>query len=305
MERVKIQPNQIDSRLDNVLVEYNGDHTRSYYKRLIDSGKVTVNGKVQKSGYKVQPDDDIEIEYEIEEVYSAEPEDIPIDIIYEDDDLLVVNKPQGMVVHPAVGNTHGTLVNALAYRVKKLSSLNGEFRAGIVHRLDKDTSGLLVVAKNDKAHANLAKQIAEKSAKRIYYAIVQGYMPESAGKIETNLARDKKNRLKYAVVDEGGKHAITYYQELQRYKGMSLVKFDLKTGRTHQIRVHCAYLHHPIVGDALYNPNPCPFSWVKGQLLVAKYLEFTHPTTGKLMQFEIELPKYFQDVLTKLSDESK
>lgn len=301
METVKIKLQQVDCRLDNFLVEYDSEHTRSYYKKLIENGKVKVNGKVQKAGYKVQLDDVVEIDFEPEEVFSAEPENIPIDVVYEDDDLLVVNKPQGMVVHPAVGNTHGTLVNALAYRVKNLSKLNGQFRAGIVHRLDKDTSGLLVVAKNDIAHANLAKQIADKTAKRTYYAVVQGYMPKQEDTIHNFLARDKKNRLKYTVVDSGGKEAITNYKVLQTYSGMSLVEFELKTGRTHQIRVHCAHIHHPIVGDTLYNPNPCPFSWVKGQLLVAKKLEFVHPTTKQKMCFEIELPQYFQKVIEKLS----
>ena len=216
--------------------------------------------------------------------------------------MAIVNKPQGMVVHPAIKNYDGTLVNALMYKLENLSSINGVIRPGIVHRLDKDTSGLLVIAKNDDAHVNLSAQISRKDCRRIYWAIVDGIVKED-GEIITNIGRDPRNRLKMAVVDEG-KTAHTIYRVLETFDKYSLVEFELKTGRTHQIRVHTTHMRHPIVGDKLYNSNPCKFK-LQGQLLHAKKLILTHPRTGAIMEFEAEIPDYFQSVLNALRSNNR
>ena len=253
-----------------------------------------VNGKVVKAGYILKLNDQVEQKEIVEKVLSSKPQDIPIDIVYEDSDIAVINKPQGMVVHPAISNYDGTLVNALMYKLDSLSSINGVIRPGIVHRLDKDTSGLLVVAKNDMAHVSLSKQIAEKTCRRIYYALVEGVVKED-GQIITNIGRDPKNRLKMAVVNEG-KLAHTIYRVKEILGNYTLVEFELKTGRTHQIRVHSAYMYHAIVGDKIYNNNKCKFN-INGQLLHAKKLILNHPRTKKEMVFECDLPNYFQRVL--------
>lgn len=284
-------------RLDIYINEQFPDKTRSHIKKWIESDVVTVNGKKQKAGYTLKEGDKVSIGEVKEEVLSAEAQDIPIDILYEDDDFAIVNKPQGMVVHPAIKNYDGTLVNVLMYRLKNLSSINGVIRPGIVHRLDKDTSGLLVVAKNDEAHVNLSNQISKKECKRIYWAIVDGVV-KSDGEVVTKFGRDPRNRLKMAVLDKG-KVAHTKYRVLETFDRYSLVEFELKTGRTHQIRVHSAYMHHPIVGDPLYNPNPCKFK-LNGQLLHAKKLILTHPTSHEIMEFECDIPDYFQNVLNAL-----
>ncbi len=302
MSKIVVSSENAGLRLDVFCESIDPNHTRSYFKRLIDEGKILVGGKKEKAGYKVSTGDTIEIDYVEAEVLSAKPEDIALDIVYEDSDIIVVNKPQGMVVHPAPGNPSGTLVNALAYHTTL--STGAEYRPGIVHRIDKDTAGLLVVAKNDMAHANLSSQISSKRAKRTYVALVQGTMNPESGTIDKNIDRSKRDRKKYTVVDSGGRSAITHYRTLDRYRGYSLVEFTLETGRTHQIRVHAAYMHHPIVGDSTYNPNPCKFSGVHGQLLVAKKLTLMHPRTGKEMTFEIDLPPYFVEVLNKLAKEA-
>lgn len=289
-------------RLDLFLMDKFPDKTRSHIKKWIEDGVALVNDKSVKAGYSLREGDRVFLGEIVEEVLSSEPQDIPIDIIYEDNDLAIVNKPQGMVVHPAIKNYDGTLVNALMYILKNLSSINGVIRPGIVHRLDKDTSGLLVIAKNDNAHINLSNQIARKDCKRIYWALVDGIVKED-GEIITNFGRDPKNRLKMAVTREG-KIAHTLYRVLETFDKYSLVEFELKTGRTHQIRVHSAYIHHPIVGDRLYNPNPCKFK-LDGQLLHAKKLILTHPVTGKIMEFECDIPEYFESILNSLRNNKK
>ncbi len=289
-------------RLDLLLLKNIPSHTRSYIKNMIIDGKVMVNGKTEtKAGFEVKANDVVEFELLDPIPLEAKAEDIPLDIVYEDNDLLVINKPQGMVVHPAIKNYEGTLVNALLYQVKDLSGINGVMRPGIVHRLDKDTSGLLLVAKNDFAHNSLSKQIQEKTCKRYYIALVQNRMKEDSGEIKTNIGRDPKNRLKMAVVKEG-KVADTFFKVLKNYVGYSLVEFELKTGRTHQIRVHSAYINHPIVGDKLYNPNKCKFD-VVGQMLHAYKIKFNQPSSGKLLEFEVPLPEYFNKILERLKEE--
>ena len=284
-------------RLDIFLLEKNPDKTRSHIKKWIEEGIALVNGKEVKAGYSLKVGDIVSLGEVVEQVVSAKPQDIPIEIVYEDDDMAIVNKPQGMVVHPAIKNYDGTLVNALMCKLENLSSINGVIRPGIVHRLDKDTSGLLVIAKNDAAHVNLSGQIARKDCRRIYWAIVDGIVKED-GEIITNMGRDPRNRLKMAVTDEG-KVAHTMYRVLETFDKYSLVEFELKTGRTHQIRVHTTHLHHPIVGDKLYNTNPCKFK-LAGQLLHAKKLILTHPKSGEVMEFEADIPEYFESVLNSL-----
>lgn len=294
----KITKDNVGRRLDIFLQNEFQDKTRSHIKHWIDNADVLVNDKTVKAGYSLRENDIINLGEIDEKVLSAKPQDIPIDIVYEDEDLAVINKPQGMVVHPAINNYDGTLVNALMYKLDSLSSINGVIRPGIVHRLDKDTSGLLVIAKNDNAHVSLSNQIATKECKRIYWALVDGVV-KSDGEIKTLIGRDKKNRLKMAVTNDG-KVAETMYRVLEVLGNYTLVEFELKTGRTHQIRVHSAYLHHPIVGDKLYNNNKCKFN-LNGQLLHAKKLILTHPRTNKLMTFECELPDYFKKVLINLN----
>ena len=289
-------------RLDKYLQENFPDFSRSQIKKSIDLGQVTVNGEKVKAGYELKVGDRIEYVLEDTKTITAKPQEIDIDIVYEDDDIIVINKAQGMVVHPAVGNREGTLVNALLYKTNSLSNVNGDIRPGIVHRIDKDTSGLLVVAKNDKAHKNLSEQISSKTCKRYYFALLQGVLKDSQGEIITNIGRDPKNRLKMSVLPaDKGKIAHTLYKVIKYYKGYSFCEFELKTGRTHQIRVHSAYLRHAIVGDSLYNNNPCKFK-LNGQLLHAYKLVLVHPTTNKEMVFEAPIPTYFQKVLDSLEE---
>ena len=294
---LKINNEDVGSRLDKFLLSNFPDKTRSHIKHWIEDGIVSVNDNKVKAGYIIKVNDIIEVGEVVEKVLSSEPQDIPIDIVYEDKDIAVINKPQGMVVHPAVKNFDNTLVNALMFKLESLSSINGVVRPGIVHRLDKDTSGLLVVAKNDKAHVNLSEQIASKECRRIYWALVDGVV-KTDGEISTYIGRDPKNRLKMAVVDKG-KTAHTLYRVIDVFDKYTLVEFELKTGRTHQIRVHSSHIHHPIVGDKLYNTNKCKFN-LEGQLLHAKKLILTHPTTNEIMSFESELPDYFSNVLKAL-----
>lgn len=294
----KVGEKDVKTRLDSFLYELDNSFTRSHYKNLIEEGHVLVNSKKVKAGYALKLNDVVSVEMIPARPIETLPQNIPLDIVYEDEDLAVINKPKGMVVHPANGNWDGTLVNALLYNIKDLSGINGEIRPGIVHRLDKDTSGLLVVAKNDFAHVALSKQIADKTCKRIYLALVIGNMPNDSGVVANYLGRDPKNRLRYAVVDNGGKYAETHYKVVTRYKDYSLVEFELKTGRTHQIRVHCKYLNHPIVGDDLYG-GKSKFK-TDGQMLHAYKLSFYHPRTNKYMEFEAQLPEYFQKILSNL-----
>ena len=294
------ESNDKNKRLDMFLREKLQDKTRSFIKNLIEKGLVTVGGKVVKAGYKLGIGEEIEIEIPDPIPTDILPENIPLNIVYEDSDLMVINKPQGMVVHPASGCYTGTLVNALMYHIKDLSGINGELRPGIVHRLDKDTAGLLLIAKNDMAHVSLAEQIKEKSCKRRYKALVFGNPKDDEGVITTYLNRGFNERKKIFVVREGeGKIAITHYKVLTRFKGYALMEYELKTGRTHQIRVHSQYIGHPVVGDPVYSKVQDKFD-LKGQLLVAYNIEFTHPRSGERLSFEIPLPDYFEDVLSKL-----
>ena len=289
----------VGKRLDNFLFENNSDYTRSHYKNLIVTEKVKVNEKVVKAGYSLKLNDEVIIEDFAPVPLKAEAEKIDINIVYEDDDLVVVNKPKGMVVHPACGNWSGTLVNALLYNVKNLSGINGVIRPGIVHRLDKDTSGLLVVAKNDFAHVELSKQIANKTCKRIYLALLNGNLKQDSGVIKNFLTRDPKNRLRYMISETTGKLAETHFEVIERFKDYCLVKFELKTGRTHQIRVHSKFLNHPIVGDELYGLGKSKFK-IDGQLLHAYNLQFVHPRTNELKSFFAPLPSDFERVLHSL-----
>lgn len=286
------------TRLDVFLADVTG-WTRSQVKLQIDSNRALVNGKEVKCGFLVKNGDVIDLSFSKEVLdVSAEPEDIALDVVYEDDDLAVINKPQGMVVHPAPGSYNHTLVNALLYHFENLSHGSDKIRPGIVHRIDKDTSGLLVVAKNDKAHEDLSSQIAAHTCFRHYLALVEGNLKQDSGKVETYIDRSKTDRKMMAVSDTG-KLAITNFTVRERYNGYTLVEFVLETGRTHQIRVHAKYLGHAIVGDKVYGSKNQKFN-LNGQLLHAYKLELTHPTTKQRMTFECELPKYFKEILLKL-----
>lgn len=285
-------------RLDVYISEELEELSRSRVKNSIEKGLVFVNGEtVNKAGAAVKAGDRVEIGIEDPETLGAEPQNIPIDIVYQDNDIAVIDKAQGMVTHPAAGSPDGTLVNAVLYHIKDLSTINGVIRPGIVHRLDKDTSGLIVIAKNDNAHNSLARQIAEKSAVRCYTALVDGNIKEEEGKIEAPIGRSKTDRKKMAVVN-GGRYALTHYNVLERYGKYTLCGFRLYTGRTHQIRVHCKHINHPVVGDALYGGSN-QFK-LNGQLLHAHRLELTHPVSGERMVFTSELPQYFKNVLNRL-----
>ena len=275
--------------------------TRSAAKKLLDGGHITVGGKAVKASRPVNAGEEVVAEIPDPETLDLTPQDIPVDIVYEDEDIAVVNKPQGLTVHAGSGNLSGTLVNALLYRLNSLSSINGVVRPGIVHRIDKDTSGLLVVAKNDAAHLFLSAQIAEKTCRREYLALCEGIFKEDTGRIETYIGRSPSDRVKMAVVPkEKGKYALTEYEVQARYaEGFTLARFRLYTGRTHQIRVHCRYIGHPVVGDPVYGSKKQKFH-LAGQLLHACRLELTHPRTGERMSFEAPLPAYFTDVLSRL-----
>ncbi|HWJ03115.1 MAG TPA: RluA family pseudouridine synthase [Verrucomicrobiae bacterium] len=275
-------------------------HTRSYMQKLVEEGRVEVAGKlVKKSNYRLKPGDIVQVKIPAPEELRVEPENIPLDIVFEDRDLLVVNKPQGMVVHPAAGNYHGTLVNALLHHCQDLSGINGVLRPGIVHRIDKDTSGLLVVAKSEAAHLGLAEQIKAHTMSRRYLAILHGVMPEPGGMVDAPIGRDPKDRKKMAVVHVNAKPAVTHYQVLERFRDFSFVECKLETGRTHQIRVHMTYLNHPVLGDPLYGPRKSRFD-LRGQVLHAAVLGFVHPVSGKYMEFSAPLPGYFAAVLDEL-----
>ena len=289
-------------RLDVFLSDQTEDFTRSRLKKLIEDGQVSVNGvAVKKAGAEIKRGDSVTVQIPEAVEYSVKPENIPIDIVYEDGDFAVVNKPQGMTVHMGNGNESGTLVNALLYALDSLSGIGGVLRPGIVHRIDKDTTGLLVVAKNDKAHVSLASQIAEKTCHRTYYALLEGNLKEERGRVVTDIGRHPTERLKMAVLPEGkGKIAITDFETVAHFGAdFTLCKFDLQTGRTHQIRVHAKHLGHPVAGDPVYGYKKQKVK-ADGQLLHAKRLELTHPTTGERMVFNAPLPPAFQEILDKL-----
>ncbi len=296
--RFIVEKTDVLKRLDVVFNEKFNQYTRSHIKALIDDSKILLNNKSCKAGEKVKEGDEVEYNFEDVKPLEAKPEDIDFEIVHEDSDLIVVNKPQGLVVHPCASTKDGTLVNGLLYKIKDLSGINGVLRPGIVHRLDKNTSGLMVVAKNDKAHLSLAKQIKEKTCKRQYIALCDGIFKEKSGHIETYLERSKSDRKKITVSNKG-KLAITNYKVIKEYplSKKSLVEFELKTGRTHQIRVHCKMLGHSIIGDDVYGKAE---KQLNGQLLHSYKLSFLHPSTQKEMTFEIKLPDYFQNYIGKL-----
>lgn len=292
--------NRAEHRLDVVVASYFSDVTRSRAQQLIAAGDVSVNGKAQTKNYKVKAGDRISVNTPEPKPVETEPEDIPLDIRYEDEDLLVVNKPKGMVVHPAAGHESGTLVNALLYHCgKSLSGINGELRPGIVHRIDKDTSGLLVVAKNDFAHNSLARQIKNHSFTREYEAVVYGNLKNDEGTIDAPIGRHPTQRKKQAVTDKHSRHAVTHYEVIARFEGFTHVRLHLETGRTHQIRVHMAHIGHPVAGDAVYGPKKV-ITALGGQCLHARLLGFDHPRSGRYVEVESELPEYFEMFLNKL-----
>lgn len=289
-----------NERIDNYLIKIL-NKSRSKIQNLIKTENVKVNNKIIKNSYIVKQNDNIEINEIEEQPLSAKAEKIDLDIVYEDDDIIVVNKQNGLVVHPAVGNPTGTLVNGLMYHSKNLSKVNGEFRPGIVHRIDAFTTGLLVVAKNDYAHEFLARQLENKTTHRIYVALVWGIINEDTGTIDAPIGRDKKDRKKMAVTSENSKNAVTHFKVIERYKDATLIELKLETGRTHQIRVHMNYINHPVVNDSVYGKRKLIDE--TGQCLHAKELGFIHPTTKKYMCFTSELPKEFINILNKFKEE--
>ena len=289
-------------RLDAFVLQQLPRLTRSHIKKLIDDGHITINNKCKKSGEKLKDGQVVCVNVPEPKQLDILPENISLDIVYEDDDLAVINKPKGLVVHPANGNENGTLVNALLFHLKNLSGINGVVRPGIVHRLDKDTSGLLIVAKNDKAHVNLAKQIETKSCHRYYVALCKGNFKDDSGIIKTGYGRSQKDRKQMAVYPLGqGKVAETEYSVLKRFGNYTLVEFKLQTGRTHQIRVHCKYINHPIVGDEVYGVKDSQFK-TSGQMLHAYKIEFTQPTTGEKKTIQIPYSEEILKAIKKLSN---
>ena len=307
MEKIEITENEKGCRLDTFLVERYSEYSRSNLQQLIKKGHITVSGEIKKAGYMLRCGDVLEIEFPEPVSVDLVAQNIPLDIVYEDADLAVINKQQGLTVHPSPGHADGTLVNALLYHIKDLSGINGELRPGIVHRLDKDTSGLMLVAKNDFAHRHLAKQIADKTCVRRYIALLEGHLTPETGKVTTFIARSSTDRKKMAVSDNPqDREAITEYQVKEYFDDYTLCNFNLKTGRTHQIRVHSAYLKHPVVGDPVYGFKKQKFN-LNGQLLHSEFIQFTHPSTGEVMKFTVGLPDYFDkilDILYKKSNKS-
>lgn len=304
-----VDKENVSKRLDVYLSDIlkDKDITRSYIKNLIDEEKVLVNGAKVKSGYKIKLNDDIEVEIIERESENIVAEEIPLEIVYEDEDIIIVNKAKGMVVHPANGNYTGTMVNSLMHSHKdNLSSINGVIRPGIVHRIDKDTSGILVVAKNDNAHKKLSEQFKVHSIKRKYVALVKGIVKEDTQTIDLPIGRSTRDRKKMAVTDKNSRNAVTHIRVLKRFytSNVTLVEAELETGRTHQIRVHMTHLHHPLVGDEVYGKKDPKFK-VEGQMLHAKYLGFIHPSTNEFIEFDSNLPKYFEDILVSLENKEK
>lgn len=301
MKRFVVDEYDKNKRLDIYLSEKNEKLSRSTIQRLIDEEKIKVNNQKAKSSYKVQEKDKITLEEVQAKEIELKAQDIPLEVIYEDNDIIVINKPKGLVVHPANGNPDGTLVNAIMALCKdSLSGIGGEIRPGIVHRLDKDTSGILVVAKNDEAHINLSEQIKNREVKKVYIALVRGAVKENEATIDMPIARSKKDRKKMAV-DKNGKNAITHIKVLKRYDEYTLLEVNIETGRTHQIRVHLAEIGYPVVGDVVYSNGKNRFG-VEGQCLHAKSLDFKHPITGKKIHLEAELPEYFKKIIKELDE---
>ena len=300
MEIFTIETDDVNKRVDVFLNEEMEDVSRSALQKNIEKGNITVNGEKISKNYKLHLGDIVEAELPPPENIAIVPEDIPLDIMYEDDDLIVINKSQNMVVHPAPGHYTGTLVNALMFHCgDNLSGINGVLRPGIVHRIDKDTSGVLVIAKSDLAHKGLSEQLAEHSMKRVYNAIVYNSFSEESGTVDRNIDRSKNDRKKMAVVMQGGRNAVTHYKVIEKLGKYTWVELQLETGRTHQIRVHMSYIGHPLLGDPVYGPKKCPFN-LNGQVLHAKVLGFIHPRTGEYMEFNSELPDYFSSLIERL-----
>ena len=290
-------------RIDRYLTQACGDISRSYLQKLLKSETVLVNQKAVKSNYKVVPGDIIDLEIPEAVEPEIEPEQMDLDIIYEDSDIILINKPKGMVVHPAAGHYSGTLVNGLMDHCRdNLSGINGVMRPGIVHRIDMDTTGVLIVCKNDVAHNSLAKQLKEHSITRKYYAIVHGVIKEEEGTINAPIGRHPTERKKMSINYKNGRDAVTHYRVLKRFRQYTYVECQLETGRTHQIRVHMASIHHPLLGDQVYGPSKCPFQ-LQGQTLHAGVLGIIHPRTGEYMEFKADLPEYFQNLLLKLENQ--
>jgi len=303
LKEYKVEKDLEGIRIDKAISEKSSNISRAMVQKMLDDGKITVNGKVPKSSYKLVEGDVVSVEdIEPKEVDIKPDESIPLDIVYEDDDILVINKQKGLVVHPGNGNPDGTLVNAIMAKCKdRLSGIGGEVRPGIVHRIDKDTSGLLIVAKNDKAHINMSEQIKNHEVKKTYIALARGVIKENNATIDMPIGRSTKDRVKMAV-SRTGKNAVTHIKVLQRYNGYTLIEVNIETGRTHQIRVHLSEIGFPLVGDAVYSNGKNPFG-VEGQMLHSMRLEFKHPITGKKIKVEAKLPEYFEEVLKELESE--
>lgn len=302
IHEIDVLESQSGIRIDKFLSDELPEMSRSYIQKLIKEDQVTVNGKIVKANYKLSADDFVVVcQPELKEP-DILAEDIPLDILYEDEDFLVINKPKGMVVHPSAGHYSGTLVNALMYYCKDdLSGINGVMRPGIVHRIDMDTTGSLLVCKNDYTHQNLAEQLKEHSLKRVYHAIVHGVLKEDEGTIDAPIGRHPIDRKKMSINYKNGKEAVTHYKVIQRFKDYTYIQCQLETGRTHQIRVHMASIKHPLLGDAVYGPAKCPFK-LQGQTLHAKIIGITHPRTNEYIEADAPLPEYFVSLLKKLEN---
>ena len=293
--------NWMDERIDKFLSAQLPEQSRSYLQKIIKEGSVLINGSPVKASYRMDDQDEVTIDLPELKEPEIEAENIPLDILYEDNDLLMVNKPKGMVVHPSAGHTTGTLVNAVMYHCKEdLSGINGVMRPGIVHRIDKDTTGVLVICKNDKAHNFVAEQLKEHSITRKYRAIVNGVIKEDEGTVNAPIGRHPTERKKMAINEKNGKHAVTHYRVLERFANHTYIECQLETGRTHQIRVHMASLHHPLLGDTVYGSQKNPYH-LEGQTLHAMVLGLIHPSTGSYLEVTAPLPEYFQKLLKRFS----
>lgn len=303
MNRFFIVENEEGARIDKYLAEELPDMSRSRIQKLIKDGHCLINQKPVKANYRLSLYDEIHLTVPELKEPEIRAEKIPLDILYEDDDIIIINKPKQMVVHPAPGHYSGTLVHALMYHCgSELSGINGVMRPGIVHRIDMDTTGSILVCKNDMAHQNLADQLKDHSIKRVYQAIVHGVLREEKGTIDASVGRHPLDRKKMSTHAKCGKHAVTHYQVVERLKGYTYIQCELETGRTHQIRVHMASIGHPLLGDLVYGPAKCPIRGLQGQTLHAKTLGIIHPRTGEYLQVDAPLPDYFVDLLCKLSD---
>ncbi len=305
MEEIKLISDSADARIDAWVTSQVENLSRSYVQKLIEQGNIQVNGSKVKTNYKLRAGDEVQVTVPEAQKLDVRPEKIDLDILYEDNDIIVVNKPKGMVVHPAAGNYTGTLVNALMeYCGDRLSDINGVIRPGIVHRIDKDTSGILVVAKSNEAHEKLSEKLKEHDINRIYVAVVEGILREESGKIDAPIGRHSVERKKMAVNTKTGRRAVTYFKVLERFKSATAIEVRLETGRTHQIRVHMSYIGYPILGDEVYGRKKQKYD-IGGQALHAKTLGFEHPITGKYMEFQADLPEYFEKLLHELRSDAK